>query len=121
MGKSTAKNRSHRNVERCQCPPFFSARIISGETVEEKATVENLSLRGLCARTSCAFEKDSIAEIELKSTYTAPVKMRARVRWVQPVEGEESSHIVGFSIQRVHIFDWFKFMKIVSQIKKEVW
>ena len=65
MGKSTAKSRSHRTVDRSQCPPFFSARIISGETVEEKATVEDLSLRGLCARTSCAFEKDSMAEIEL--------------------------------------------------------
>jgi hypothetical protein len=121
MGKPTAKSRSHRTVERRQCPPFFSARIISGETVEEKAIVEDLSLRGLCARTSCAFEKDSIAEIELKSTYTVPVRMRARVRWIQPAEGEESLHTVGFSIHRVRIFDWFKFMKIVSQIKKEVW
>lgn len=121
MGKPTAKSRSHRNVERRQCPPFFSARIISGETVEEKATVEDLSLRGLCAKTSCTFEKDSIVEIELKSTYAAPVKIRARVRWVQPAEDEGSSHTVGFSIQRVRIFDWFKFMKIISQIKKEVW
>lgn len=121
MSKSTIENRSHRTGERYQCPPFFSARITCGEKIEEKAAVVDLSLRGLRAKTSCVFEKDSIAEIELRSTYSAPVRMRACVKWIQPSQDEESSYNIGFCIQRVRIFDWFKFRKIISQIKREIW
>ncbi len=108
-------------MDRYQCPPFFSARIVSGERVEEHATVENVSLHGLNLRTSCEFEHDSIAEIELRSTYIAPVKVHARVRWVAPAECEGSSHLIGFSIYKIRIVDWFRFTKLVAQLKKELW
>ena len=115
------KQPSHRNLDRYPCPPFFSACIRSGETVEECAHVENLSLRGLSARTSCAFDVGSKAEIELRSKYLAPVRVSALVRWVRPSESEDSPHAVGFLIRRVRIIDWFKFMRLVAQIKKEIW
>jgi len=121
MAKPEIKGSAHRNLNRYQCPPFFSARISSGGKVEEHATVENLSLRGLSARTSCEFEKDSIAEIELRSSYVSPVKVHARVKWVTPAECEGSSHLIGFSIHKVRIVDWFRFMKLIAQLKKELW
>ena len=117
----TKKERSHRTLERYQCPPFFSAHITSGEIVEERAVVEDMNLRGLSARTSCDFEVGSRAEIELRSRYVAPVKISALVRWVKPQECEESSYVVGFLIRKVRIMDWFKFMKLVAQVKKEIW
>ena len=121
MAESTAKKGPHRNSERYYCPPFFSARISCGDMLEESAVVEDLSLRGLKAKTTCGFEKDDNADIELKSEYAAPVRIRARVVWVNPAEDEESSHLVGFSITKIRIRDWFRFMRIISQIKKEVW
>lgn len=83
--------------------------------------MENLSLRGLSARTSRSFERGSVAEVELRSKYVAPVKIQARVKWVTPPECEGASHVVGFSIIRVRIADWFRFMKLIAQVKKEVW
>jgi hypothetical protein len=121
MPESTAKKRSHRGAERYECPPFFSARISSGGKVEENAAVENLSLRGLRVRASRSFVEGSSAEIELRSKYAAPIKIRARVTWVKPPKNEGPTHIVGFSISKVRIVDWFRFMRIISQIKKEVW
>ena len=81
--------------------------------------IENISLRGLSARTSCTFEAGEIAEVELRSEHAMPVRLNARVRWTMPPEQEGSSHVVGFSIRRVHIVDWFKFMRVMAQIKKE--
>ena len=121
MSKTTTKKASHRNGERYYCPPFFSVRIDCGGRLEEKAAVEDLSLRGLKVRTSEGFEKGADADIELKSTYAAPVRIRARVAWVAPSEDEQYSHVVGFSISKIRIVDWFRFMRIISQIKKEVW
>ncbi len=121
MAESEVKRSPHRNADRYQCPPFFSARITSGGKVEERATVENLSLRGLSVRTSCEFECGSVAEIELRSNYVAPVRVYARVRWVKPAECEGSSHLVGFSIHKIPILDWFRFMKLIAQLKKELW
>jgi hypothetical protein len=112
---------SHRTAERHRCPPFFSARISSGGVIEENAGVEDLNLRGLSASTSCIFEKGCIAEIELKSTYSAPVKIRARVTWVKPAESAESRNLIGFSVSKIRIFDWFRLARIVAQIRKEVW
>ena len=83
--------------------------------------MENLNLRGLSATTSCNFEVGSKAEIELRSNYVAPVKVSALVRWVEPSEREDSSHAVGFLIRKIRIIDWFKFMKLVAQIRKETW
>ena len=89
--------------------------------VEERATVDNLNLRGLMVRTSCKFEVGSKAEIELRSKYVGPVKVSALVRWVKPGEHEDSSYAVGFLIRKVRVIDWFKFMKLVAQIRKEIW
>jgi len=83
--------------------------------------VEDLSLKGLKARTSCDFRKGAIADIILTSSYTAPIKIRARVTWIEPVEDEQVSYLVGFSISKVRIVDVFKFLRLISQIKKEVW
>ncbi len=121
MPKTTAKKMSHRDSERYNCPPFFSARIDCGGKLDEKALVEDLSLRGLKARTTESFEEGAAADIELTSTYSAPVRIRARVAWIGPPDDEQSSRVVGFSISKVRIFDWFRFMRIISQIKKEVW
>ena len=121
MSGSGTKKGSHRGVERYQCPPFFSARISSRGRVDENALVENLSLRGLSAKTSCDFEQGGSVEIELRSKYAAPVTIRARVRWVTPPESEGSPYSVGFSIYKIRIFDWLRFMRIIAQIKKEVW
>ncbi len=121
MSGATRKKGPHRNSERYNCPTFFSVRISCGEQHEEGAAVEDLSLRGLKARTSRSFDEGSVADIELKSEYAAPVRIRARVMWVKSAEEEESSHLVGFSITKIRIKDWFKFMRIVSRIKKEVW
>lgn len=121
MPKSTAGKKAHRSAERYQCPPFFAARITGREATEERATIEDLSLRGLCARTSCEFEQGSTVEIELISSYVAPVKVYARVKWTSPPECEGASHLVGFAIQRVRIVDWFRFMKLIAQLKREVW
>ncbi len=121
MAESEVKRSSHRSSDRYQCPPFFSARVDSGGKVEERATIANLSLRGLSLRTSCEFERDSIAEIELRSSYVAPVKVHARVRWIVPAECEGSSHLIGFSVYKIRIVDWFRFMKLMAQLKKELW
>jgi hypothetical protein len=121
MAEPVAKKSFHRTCDRYQCPPFFSARITSGEKIDERATVENLSLRGMSVRTSCEFERNSAVEIELRSSYVAPVKIHARVRWIIPPECEGSSHVVGFSIQRVRIMDWLKFMRLITRLKKELW
>ena len=121
MPESLAEKGSHRSTARYQCPPFFSARISDGDTVDERAEVDNLSLRGLCARTSCDFDEGTNVQIELRSKYSAPVRFRGRVRWVKPSEEEGSSHIIGITITRVRIFDWFRFLRIISQIKREVW
>ena len=121
MSETTAKKTSHRNSERYNCPPFFSLRIKCSGKLEEKATVEDLSLRGLKARTTCDFKKGDTADVELTSSYTAPVKIHARIAWIEPVEDEQSSYRVGLSISKVRIVDWFKFLRIISQIKKEVW
>ncbi len=83
--------------------------------------MENLGLRGLSVRTSCDFEQGDRVEVELKSKYAAPVNMRARVKWVTPLECEEASYAIGLSIYKIRIFDWFRFMRIIAQIKKEVW
>ena len=83
--------------------------------------MEDLNLRGLSVRTSCSFEPGSKVEIELRSKYVAPVKVSALVRWVQPPESEGSSHAVGFLIRKIRIVDWFKFMKLVAQVRKEIW
>ena len=119
VSEASAKKASHRNEERYNCPPSFSARISCGGKIEEKAIIEDMSIRGLKAVTSRGFEVGAKADIELRSTYAAPVRVRARVAWVGP--SEEGSHSVGFSISKVRIVDWFKFMRIISQIKKEVW
>ncbi len=121
MSETSTKKGAHRNIERYACPPFFSARITSGETVDENATVENLSLRGLSVRTSSQFAEGSAAEVELKSNYVAPVKVYARVRWVAQPECEGSSHAVGFLIQKIRFTDCFRFMKLIAQVKKELW
>ncbi|RJP74605.1 MAG: hypothetical protein C4532_01965 [Candidatus Abyssobacteria bacterium SURF_17] len=121
MPESTARKKAHRSAERYHCPPFFVARITGGGKIEERATVEDLSLCGLCARTSCEFEQGSAVEIELISSYVAPVRVCARVRWVSPPQCEGSHHLVGFTIQRVRIVDWFRFMKLIAQLKREVW
>ena len=122
MPKTTEKQRPHRDSERYNCPPFFSVRIDCGGKVDQKAPVEDLSLRGLKARTTESFEDGAVADIELTSAYAAPVRIRARVAWVGPLDDDEcSSRVVGFSISKVRIFDWFRFMRIISQIKKEVW
>ncbi len=122
MPKTTAKKASHRDSERYNCPPFFSVRIHCDGKVDSKALVEDLSLRGLKARTTESFEDGSAADIELTSAYAAPVRIRARVAWNGPLNDDESpSRVVGFSISKVRIFDWFRFMRIISQIKKEVW
>jgi hypothetical protein len=121
MPKTTAKKASHRDSERYNCPPFFSARIDCGGAVDEKALVEDLSLRGLKARTTESFEVGATADIELTSTYTSPVTIRGRVAWVAPPDDEQPTRVVGFSISKVRIFDWFRFMRIIAQIKKEVW
>ena len=111
----------HRNSERYQCPPFFSARISAGGSVEDDAKVENLGLRGLCARTSCNLKKGSTADIELKTKYVGPIRIRARVRWILPAQGEGSSRVVGLSIHKVRLLDWLRFLRVLSQLKKEVW
>jgi hypothetical protein len=121
MSETEAKKTSHRNSERYNCPSFFFVRIRCDGKPEERATVEDMSLRGLKARTTCDFEKGAAADIKLISSYTAPVKIRARIAWIEPLAEEQSSYMVGFSISKVRIVDWFKFLRIVSQIKKEVW
>lgn len=121
MSETAANKTSHRNSERYSCPPFFSVRIKCGDRIEDKAAVEDLSLRGLKARTSSSFERDAVAEIELKSSYTAPVKIHARVAWVETSGDKDAPHIVGFSITKVRIVDWFRFVRVISRIKKEVW
>ena len=122
MPETAAKKKTaHRKLDRYPCPPFFTARICSGETVEERASVENLSLRGLSVKTSCRFEEGGVAEVELGSNYVAPFKIQARVKWVASPESEGSPHVVGFSITRVRILDWLRFMRLISQLKKELW
>jgi hypothetical protein len=121
MSETSTKRSPHRNIERYVCPPFFSARIQSGATIDENASIENLSLRGLSARTSAAFSEGSKVEIQLKSSYVAPVKVYACVRWVTPPECEGSSHVVGFSIHKIRFTDWFRFMKLIAQVRKELW
>ncbi|MBI5115520.1 PilZ domain-containing protein [Candidatus Poribacteria bacterium] len=121
MSETSTKRSPHRNIERYVCPPFFSARIKSDAATDENATIENLSLRGLSARTSAAFTEGAQAEVEVRSTYVAPVKVYARVRWVTPPECEGSSHVVGFSIHRIRFTDWFRFMKLIAQVRKELW
>ncbi len=115
------EERKHRTTERYYCPPFFSAHISGGGKVEEKASVEDLSLRGMKAKTSCDFEKDCAVSVMLISNYSAPIKFHARVRWSLPPEHEDSSHLVGFQITKIRIIDWLRFIRIIAQIKKEVW
>lgn len=115
------KDREHRNRERYYCPPFFSAHISSGEKVEERASIEDLNLLGLKARTMCDFEKGTNVKIMLVSNYMAPIRIYGRVKWTLLPENEGASHVVGFSITKVRIFDWFRFIKVMAQIKKEVW
>ncbi len=121
MSETTAKKGRHRNSERYHCPPFFSARISCDGGLEESGAIEDLSLKGLKVKTGRGFDEGSDAEIELKSEYTTAVRIRARVMWVIAAEDAEFSHIVGFSITRIRIRDWFRFMKIIAQIRKEVW
>ena len=121
MSKSGDKKETHRKHERYECPPFFSACIMCGGKIEERAIVENLSLRGLSARSSCDFEEGADAEIDLRSSYTAPLRIHARVIWVTPPKGEGEPYCIGFSISRIRIFDWFKYMRLVKQIRRESW
>ena len=115
------KTRKHRATERYYCPPFFSAYISAGGEEEERAAIEDLSLRGLKARTSCDFEKGCTVRVKLVSSYAAPVTIHGRVKWTIPPETEGESHIIGVSITKVRIIDWFKFIRVVAQIKREVW
>jgi hypothetical protein len=121
MSETAADKTSRRNSERYNCPSFFYIRIKSGGKLEEQAMVEDLSLRGLKVRTSCNFEEGAAADIELKTSYTAPVKIRGRMAWIAACEDEQASHIVGLSITKVRIVDWFRFIRMISQIKKEMW
>lgn len=121
MSEAPAKRDGHRNTERFNCPPFFTARISSGSKVEERASVEDLNLSGFKAKTSCAFDEGDKVDVELITTYAPRVKIRARVRWATPPGDDGEAGEIGLSITRVRIIDWFKFVRIVSQIKKEVW
>jgi hypothetical protein len=116
-----AKVTAHRSLDRYRCPPSFRARICSATIVEEEAKVENMSARGLSIRTCCEFVPGSNVEIELKSGYAAPVKLHARVRWVSPQEKNESARLVGFSIRKVGVIEWFRYRKVLAQLKKELW
>jgi hypothetical protein len=123
MPESTEKEvRQHRTTERYYCPPFFSAYIREGGAEDEEvAGVEDLSLRGMKVRTSRDFEKGCDVRIKLVSNYTTPVTIFGRVRWTMPQETETASHVVGIAITKVRIIDWFKFIRLIAQIKKEVW
>jgi len=121
MSETTVKKGCHRNSERYHCPSFFSARISCDGSLEESGAIADLSLKGLKVKTGRSFDEGSNAEIELKSEYTKAVRIRARVMWVITAEDAEFSHIVGFSITRIRVRDWFRFMKIIAQIRKEVW
>jgi hypothetical protein len=116
-----SKTGTHRTTERYRCPPFFAARVSGGGNVEENACIVDLSLRGLSARTCCAFEVGERTEVELTKTYASPVKVHASVKWVRSEEHEGFTHLVGFSISKVHVIDWFKFMRLVARMKREVW
>jgi len=120
MKESEAK-RTHRDINRYHCPPFFEARVCGATLIEEQAKVEDISIRGLSIRTCCEFSPGSDVEIELKSNYLHPVKLQARVRWVAPVEGSGSSRLVGCSIRKVGVIEWFRYMRVLSHLKKELW
>jgi hypothetical protein len=115
------KDREHRGGERYYCPPFFSANISGEDRIEERAAIEDLNLRGLKVRTVSNFEKGTNVRITLVSNYMAPIKIHGRVKWTLLPEDEGASHVVGFSITKVRIVDWFRFLKVIGQIKKEVW
>lgn len=121
MPDATTKKASHRNTERYECPPFFSARICCGGNVDEQAAVEDLGLRGLRVNTSQNFEAGARADIELKSEYASPIRIRGRVTWFNPSQDEDCPHAAGFSISRVGMLDWFKLLRLIARIKKEVW
>jgi hypothetical protein len=121
MAELGADKQAHRQLDRYRCPSFFTARVSGDGKVDENARVEDVSMRGLRARTSCEFRSGSAVEVELKSEYVGPVKVYARVKWTAPSECEGVSRVVGFSIQKVRIVDMFKFMKLISQIKRELW
>ena len=111
----------HRMMERYYCPPFFSADISGADHSEERVVIEDLSLRGMKARTTTGFEKGCDVKIKLVSNYSAPVQIHARVKWMIPPEDEGSTYLIGFLITKVRIVDWLRFLKIIGQIKKEVW
>lgn len=121
MGNSNSKKTAHRNAERHHCPPFFEARICCAAAVEERAKVENVSVRGLSARTCCEFVPGSEVDIELKSGYGAPVRLSAQVRWVKALSETDSIRLIGFSIRRIGVIEWFRYMRLLSQLKKELW
>jgi hypothetical protein len=121
MSDTAAEKKTNRNSERYNCPSFFFVRIRSDGKPEERAPVADLSLRGLKVVTTVDFEQGAAADIKLISSYTAPVKLRTRIAWIRSLEDEEASYMVGFSIFKIRIVDWFKFLRIVSQIKKELW
>jgi hypothetical protein len=108
-------------MERYYCPPFFSAHLSSADHSEEQVVVEDLSLRGMKARTSCDFEKGCNVRIKLVTDYSAPVRIHGRVKWSVPPENEGSSYLIGLAITKVRIVDWLRFIKIIGQIKREVW
>ena len=83
--------------------------------------VEDLSLRGMKARTSCDFEEGCDVRVRLESNYAAPLTVYGRVKWTILPEDEGAWYVVGVSITKVRVIDWFKFIKVVAQIKKEVW
>jgi len=119
--KDVSSEKTHRSLNRYHCPPFFEARICCAALVEEQAKVENLSARGLSVRSCCDFSPGSNVEIELKSNYMDPVKLHARVRWVAPLEESGSARLIGFSIRKVGFIEWFRYMKILAHLKKELW
>ena len=115
------KDKAHRSMNRYHCPPFFEARICSGAVIEDQAKVEDISVRGISVRTCCEFSPGNNAEIELKSSYCDPVKLRARVQWVAPLEESGPARLIGFTIHKVGVLEWLRYRKILNQLKKELW
>ncbi|GAB4351134.1 MAG: hypothetical protein Kow0099_35070 [Candidatus Abyssubacteria bacterium] len=121
MTEPDAAKQAHRQLERYGCPSFFYARLSDGGAVDENARVEDVSMKGLRVTTSCDFQPGTAVEVELKTEYVGPVKLYARVKWCGPSECEGPPLRLGLSIQKVRILDMFKFMKLISQIKRELW
>jgi hypothetical protein len=111
----------HRTTERYYCPPFFQAYISVGEEEEKRGTIVDLGLCGMKVKTTQEFERGRSIKVKLVSKYAAPVRIRGRVRWARASDGEDSSYLIGLSITRIRIPDWFRFIRIVSQVRKEVW